>query len=660
MLRLRMTFLLLAFHSFALAEVPSNAMQNQIEHVVVLMLENRSFDNLLAWLYSDDAPQHFIPSGADPHYLGLSEATLPLYTNILKNSSGQIVFSSPPIKGIPSVAGTPYLNSPSYNPEETFPNVTEQIFGNPPAQQAVMTGFLQNYALLWDESNWLQDKKLLLSCLETYTPKELPVMNALAKHYAVSDEWFSSVPTQTNPNRAFAACGTSQGQVVNGPLGKSLFTADTIWNRLTDLTPDSTWMIFWQTDMLPGFYSGPLTGPNSFENMKEIPNLGAHYLKIDSFHELARKGQLPQFSFIEPQLTTSANLLEEMKRRRMIVPEGMLLGLEGNDMHPPGDVRTAENLLMNIYTSLIANPDTWNKTLLIVTFDEHGGIFDHIPPPAAIPPDQDNQDGFNFDRYGVRVPAIFISPLIEKNTVVRSSISGIPFDHTSLIATILQWFKVEASLWNMGNRAAAAPTFDTVVTRSQPRLDPVLSPAKTVRTKNSLGDVVQMTDRFYLKDKNGNYLVKDSSITPTPKNNEKLFLTFAHVGPSSEKVALKFSGGSQSLTHGSFAVICAEDPLLNNANFLQTYSAENLCIYDDNEHAPNQWWTIKSVDYPYVGQEIHYGDRIYLENHIYLNVVQYVSGRLAKRNGFLSDILETRVITDADANSLYWTIEKAD
>ena len=162
----------------------------------------------------------------------------------------------------------------------------------------------------------------------------------MARHYAVSDLWFSSVPTQTNPNRAFMACGTSNGAIVNGTPGRNLFLADTIWNRLTEESPNTTWMIFWQVDQLPIIFPGPYTGTNTFVSMNRISDLRNYYQKIDIFHELARNGQLPQFSFIEPQWTTCLNLSTTEKEWADIFfrNQDMLIGLQGNDLHPPGDV----------------------------------------------------------------------------------------------------------------------------------------------------------------------------------------------------------------------------------------------------------------------------------------------------------------------------------
>lgn len=630
-------------------------MQDKIEHVVVIMMENRSFDNLLAWAYSKDVPLHFIPSNTDPVYKGLNERTLINYTNTLKDSFGRLVFSSPPIKGIPSVMGTPYLNSPCYDPQESFPHVTQQIYGNPPAPQPTMTGFLQDYASLWYETEWVTNKADLCACLETYTEAELPIVHALARHYAVSDYWFASVPTMTNPNRAFAACGTSLGQVINGPEGQNSFPTDTIWNLLSDISPESTWMIFWQGDMFPGVIEGPLTGPNNFVNMNNIPNLQDHYLKIDGFHELARAGKLPRYSFIEPQYTSLMSLhnlkLQLGKSAKIVNPFNSTVGVQGNDFHPPGDVRTAENLLANIYTSLISNSDAWNKTLFVILFDEHGGLFDHVPPPAATPPDSHNENGFNFDRYGVRVPALFISPLIDEKTCVRSSNPNIPFDHTSLLATVLNWFKIDKKEWRFGNRTLQAPTFDSVLTRQIPREDKVILPPQTTLPPPNSSQIVQIGDTLYLKDKEGHYILK---------NEPGLLDKGVRVGAEGEKMPFIFRGGQGSLTHGSFVILQAQDDALGDENIMESVFIDRLCRYGTNQHQPEQWWTAKSASTPYLGREIAYGDKIFLENHLFEDLYQYVPARLAKDDFiFLNHSAKTIPITDPDSDEFYWILEKA-
>src|SRR5262249_12629106 len=128
-----------------------------------------------------------------------------------------------------------------------------------------------------------------------------------------------------------------------------------------------------------------------------------------------------------------------------------------NDQHPPYDVRFGEKLIYDVYTALRASP-RWEKTLLLITYDEHGGCYDHLPPPRATPPDgaTNNDYGFTFDRYGVRVPALVISPWVEPGSVLSPlTESGVPFDHTSIIKTVRELFPFPD---HFGDREAVAPS----------------------------------------------------------------------------------------------------------------------------------------------------------------------------------------------------------
>ena len=610
----------------------------KVEHVVVLMLENRSFDNVLAWLYSqENPPAHFIPETTTTPYEGLSDTTLAQYANELPG-----YYSQAPIKGVPSVADWGYLNSPQYNPYESFPYVMKQIFSENAGNRPDMKGFLQNYASIWWQGQWESEREKITAVMETYTEHELPIFYGLGRHYAVSDSWFCSVPSDTNPNRAFAHCGTSEGQIADGPNSQSMFYSDTLWNRLQELKPETTWKIFWQSSFDPGYISGAYTSPNTFDAMKKIPELESHYDSFAGFCELARNGDLPAFSFIEPQFTSAREIIaglpiEELSGFRL------MYGFEGNDMHPPGDVRPAENLVANIYTSLIANKEAWDKTLLVITFDEHGGLFDHVPPPPAVAPDAHFENGFMFNLYGVRVPTLFISPLIKKSTVIRAP--DTPFDHTSLISTILSWQNIDKTVWNLGARAQIAPSFAPVITEEVARDDAVIAPIDYVAPSDN---VVHLGDSFSLRDKDGNYLV----------DNCFFFFNGAFAGSVEDKATLTFTGGSGALTHGSFVFITSLDPNLGENNVLEASLFESDCFYTNKAFNSGQWWTVKSVDNPYLGAPIQYGDKIYLENHTYWNLFQFIPARLTKSDGlFFKKLLSCRSIADEKSDEYYWTVE---
>src|SRR5262249_30837591 len=151
------------------------------------------------------------------------------------------------------------------------------------------------------------------------------------------------------------------------------------------------------------------------------------------------------------------------------------------------------------------------------TFDEPVGSFDHVPPPTAVQPWTAGkaptlEDGFQFDRYGGRVPTLLISPLIEKGTVFRSETPGTPYDHTSLIATLLKWRRQSDKIADFGERTKKAPTFEKVITRSAPRTD--AADVSFLRGNRKLGDQVRYFDRFYLRDQDGNYLLRFEEAKP--------------------------------------------------------------------------------------------------------------------------------------------------
>jgi len=201
------------------SDVNTQPMMDKIKHVVVIMLENRGFDTVLGYLYQpDDKPKQNIPPLKPDELIfnGLSFVdTQALSNTLVKN--GQTIKQSP----VPIVRAT---NSPGWDSGEEYAHVNMQLFGSttPSAGQPEMKGFLQDYS-----TQCKGDVEAIKQIMHMYTPTDLPVLNGLAKAYAVSDMGFSSVPTQTNANRAFSICGTSLGLVDNGflapdPIKRSL------------------------------------------------------------------------------------------------------------------------------------------------------------------------------------------------------------------------------------------------------------------------------------------------------------------------------------------------------------------------------------------------------------------------------------------------------
>lgn len=398
---------------------------SEIKHIVQLMLENRSFDQMLGFLYADAG--NTSPAGHD--YDGLTgNETNP-------DAAGQ------PVKVYKIMPGDAHCYlMPGADPGEGFQNTNYQLFSTDdpaPGQQPTNDGFVVNFhaAIDYDLSHHFGDtlpNTAATQVMGMYAPETLPVMSALARGYAVCDRWFASLPTQTVPNRAFAAAATSQGHLDNKV---KVFTVPSIFGRLSDASID--WAIF-------GYNSPPLTRLD-FPDTQHADE--GHFGHFRDFQQRAADGTLPAYSFLEPSW-----------------------GSGGNSQHPNYDVALGEQLLNDVYRAVRDGPG-WNQTLLLITFDEHGGNFDHVAPPygAVAPDDSAGEFEFTFDRFGVRIPALLISPWIQAGSVFRAEQGEI--DHTSVLKTIEE-------LWNvppLTKRDAAAASLAGVLTLDAPRDDDALA-----------------------------------------------------------------------------------------------------------------------------------------------------------------------------------------
>jgi phospholipase C len=304
--------------------------------------------------------------------------------------------------------------------------------------------------------------------MQYYTPLHVPVITALARNFAVCDRWFAASPTQTLPNRAFVHTGTSCGKVNNWPYDPFDFDVPTIFNVIDGLAtapwmPGSkpTWKVY-KDSMLRLFDRFPGTSVQFPRLWQASPD---HFQHLDDFHDAAANGNLPTYSFIEPRLI-----------------------FDGNDQHPPRDIRPGEQLMYEVYESVRISKHP-EDILLVITYDEHGGCYDHVPPPfGAVAPDAMRTDPvFNFDRYGVRVPAIFVSPRIPAGIVFRSNkrtTDGrnleIPYDHTSILATLRYWLGIPDAQMLPSERVKAAPVFDDILPPGVLRPMPVINPPNAV------------------------------------------------------------------------------------------------------------------------------------------------------------------------------------
>jgi len=405
-----------------------------IKHVFVLMLENRAFDHMLGF-------SGII--GTDPN-TGQQRP--------IDGASGANTFKGASFA--PSVEADFKLSTPvDVDPGHEFANTVVALCGagvTYPDGGIYPTihnsGFIENYAA---SKGTPQIPPNIMKC---YSPRRVPILNALAREFAVCDAWFSSLPGPTWPNRFFMHAASSGG-LDDSPSGLSsagntlfdgyTFNNGTIFDRLDDACLE--WRVFAGDHF-------PVTLALSGMTLNELQG------RIHDFDEFAEAVNANDFSaaytFIEPNYGND-------------LPPTAEDFTCGNSQHPLDDVTRGERLIKTVYET-IRNSPHWNQSLLLVTYDEHGGFYDHVAPPPVTPPgdgvsDQDNVfHHFTFDRLGVRVPAVVISPLIEKNLV-----DGNTYDHTSLLATVEAIFGLKP----LTRRDAAATNLLKLLSRATPRTD---------------------------------------------------------------------------------------------------------------------------------------------------------------------------------------------
>jgi phospholipase C len=375
-----------------------------IKHIVVLMLENRSFDHMVGYMQSLTYRINGI-DGANPP------------TNPMSPHDPTLVKATP---DAPDVL--------AFDAGHSVPDTNLQVYFNvsgPPPTGPTNQGFVYSYSQ--QQGVTPVTAPLIMKC---FAPTALPVLTTLAGEFALCQRWYSSVPGPTWPNRFFVHCATSKGYIDNSLLHN--YDMRTIFENISDV--DGKWKI----------YSHDFPQAQVLNNINS-PEFDSNWDSIGGFKQDAANNSLPDYAFIEPKYTT-------------------FLG-EANDQHPPHDVQAGEQLIAEVYNAVRSSP-AWNDTLLIVLYDEHGGIFDHelppVGPPYAVPPDN-NTSQFTFDRFGLRVPAILISPYIKAQTIVDTV-----FDHSSIPAMLKKTFGLADYLTD---RDRAANTFEHVFNLDTPRPD---------------------------------------------------------------------------------------------------------------------------------------------------------------------------------------------
>jgi phospholipase C len=404
-----------------------------IKRFVVLMLENRSFDHLFGYLKS-----------VNPKVFGLNG-----------NEFNQ---KDPNAPGDPAIkVGRASSFVMTFDPGHEYYDVKIQLYGplkdsdpslpplaNPAVDPAPMTGFVASATKAVDFSG---DENLVMECFQ---PDQLPVLTTLAAEFAFFNFWYSSLPGPTWPNRFFIHAATSGG-LTDSPTTSQIvagfsFQNGTIYERLEDA--GKVWCIY--HDGLP-----QTAGVSSLRDEYVNP-LTKRFQAMADFFDDVSQGKLMDYSFVEPRYDTGNNYLD------------------GNSMHPLNDIRKGEELVKRVYEAL-RNSQYWSDTMLIITFDEHGGFYDHQSPPAAVPTGDDSKYAnpnysFLFNRLGVRVPAIVVSAYTAKGTIIGDDPgeAATVFDHASALATVEKRFGLQP----LTKRDAAANTLEIAINLTAPRLLP--------------------------------------------------------------------------------------------------------------------------------------------------------------------------------------------
>jgi len=407
---------------------------DQIEHIVVLMMENRSFDHMLGYLSLPKSKGGKARSEVDG----------------LKETAEQTIAYQGKIYS-PQRLANDYLAFP-WDPCHDYKCVQKQLANN---NRGFIEDFAENHHQLVEELP-LTDPSLIMGY---YTASQLPVYDNLAEQFCVCDRWFCSLPGPTLPNRLFAMAGTSQGEIVNPKIAVPFQSYDL--KTIFEYLPEG----------MGRHFAGDIPTLLYFKQYRKMKPMMKAVLNVvidstPSFIQLAKTGKLPAVSWVDPNFAQ--------------FPPG---SKTGNDDHPPSNVHKGQTLVGEIYNALLRGKK-WDRTLFVVTYDEHGGFYDHVIPPNA------EDDGWpHLNRYGLRVPALVISPWIGKRTASHEI-----FDHTSILKTILLRFcrQPDGSIPHMSKRVDAATPLSALLTEEVARKD--CKPAPRVSAFRSAGLKSEPTD----------------------------------------------------------------------------------------------------------------------------------------------------------------------
>jgi len=384
-----------------------------IQCVVVLMQENRSFDHLF---------------GKWPGVAGLSQGP---FSNRPDPSAPAQAGNDAILAGQAGLFSVAQGQGPGHSLDDTNVQLfTTQVVAAGAIPKPVNDrGFVQNYQRELATDGFKGPGADLSVVMQTFVTGQLPALTALAQDFVLCDAWYSEVPGPTMPNRLYMHAGTSRGWARND--WSVQLDSVTIYEQLQD--NKRTWAVYFSDQNEVAQYSRINMQRASFK------------LYESTFAADAAAGKLANYNFIIPRFAGSTK-------------DGPV-----TSMHAPQDLRPGDRLIADVYAALRGGPQ-WSQSLYIVTFDEHGGYFDHTTPAAAPNPDGINSPApgdkasfapkFSFDRLGLRVPTVLASPYLGKGVVCST-----PMQHTSILTTVRKLFGMKGALTR---RDAAAPSFETL------------------------------------------------------------------------------------------------------------------------------------------------------------------------------------------------------
>jgi len=412
---------------------------NNVEHFIVLMQENRSFDHLLGFMRSPEYPIEGL-RGDESNPANPNDASSPRYA-----------VSNDAQRGDPPVDAGHSFNPASITQMYGLGKEARQKLEWLPKTQPTNDGYVYDY-----QQRLGGRPEDIMKC---FAPESLPVLTTLAREFAVCDNWFSPVPGATCPNRRFAHAATSEGYLGGS---QKLTRARTIFELLRQHGLSAT---IYYHDVPQSLTFPELLGKNLFKPIQKL------------WGDL-QNGTLSNYVFIEPRYLN-------------------LPGFPANDQHPSNDMQEGEKLIASLYNAVRQSP-LWEKSALIVTYDEAGGTYDHVPPPQTVSPDghrgeDDDEDGkfikFAFDRLGFRVPAVVVSPLIP-----RMTIDSRVHDHTAILALVEKRFGLpnltERDKWAGQNDLSTLFSLTRARTDTPKQVAPATSAQKLLHTQTtSLNDL---------------------------------------------------------------------------------------------------------------------------------------------------------------------------